>query len=577
MRLLQCDVKNFGSYKELSINFANIGLGLIFGRTGSGKSTIPDLPCWIMFGQTAKDGAVDEVRSWTSPGEPTTGALEIETSAGLITVVRTRGKSSENDLYWLEDGQEQPKRGKDLVETQKLLNKRLGVDAELYLSAAYFSEFSPTSTFFLAKAKDRRAVFERVANLDFPVTLAEKASAARKETKKATETAQTEYDKATGRKEQLILTLASANDYLSTWGDKQKKIIEELTARAANFETEKASKIESLKTKSDRFDQDKGFKMDDLMEKMDALENALLPAEKFDKDIEAVHAAYEAAGKERCPTCAGPVASHKREELMKKRLKLCDSRAENNKLIERFESGRKELKSLDESKNPYLAQLEEAKDAVNQYHEQLDKAKATINPFIAQVNKAFSELGQAATSVTVAKKKVEMLEAQFSSLTQLYDLSFELRGELLKQSVRRIQDSTNDFLENYFDAELRVAFTIEGSDSLEVSIQKSGYACSFKQLSKGQRQLLKLCFSLSIMAASANRAGVNFANLFLDEALDGLDVSLKLKAFRLFERLETEHETVLVIDHSEELKSLFTKHYQATIESDISTLSEVEN
>ncbi len=85
---------------------------------------------------------------------------------------------------------------------------------------------------------------------------------------------------------------------------------------------------------------------------------------------------------------------------------------------------------------------------------------------------------------------------------------------------------------------------------------------------KGQRQMLKLSFVLSVMAAASNKAGVHFDNLFFDEALDGLDTDMKVKAYGLLEELATRHGSVLVIDHAPEFQALFDRRYHVTLDGD---------
>ena len=128
MRLLEIDVTNFGSYKRFSFDFTNRGLVLIQGHTGSGKSTALDAVVWMLYGQTAKDGNADDIRSWfCSEDEETHGILNIGIGTSSIGITRIRGKV--NDLYWVEESSEEVHRGKDLTETQKLLEKRLGVSS----------------------------------------------------------------------------------------------------------------------------------------------------------------------------------------------------------------------------------------------------------------------------------------------------------------------------------------------------------------------------------------------------------------------------------------------------------------
>ena len=54
MQLLSIDLSNFGSYEKLEFDFTDLGLSLVSGPTGSGKSTLQDGPYWVMFGELLK-------------------------------------------------------------------------------------------------------------------------------------------------------------------------------------------------------------------------------------------------------------------------------------------------------------------------------------------------------------------------------------------------------------------------------------------------------------------------------------------------------------------------------------------
>lgn len=669
MRLLNGTFSNFGSYQHLELDFSNVGLGLVYGRTGSGKSTIPDMAAWTLFGVTAKDGSVDEVRSWLSPGEPTTGTLSVELPNGKITVCRTRGKASQNDLYWFEEATpDKLERGKDIVDTQRKLNQRLGMDSDLFLSGAYFHEFSPSGTFFTAKAKDRRALFERIATLVLPVTLAEKASSERKTAKDSLSKAVSLHDTANGRLQSLKTTFDSSCKSSEAWESSQTSLIQSLGARAERFETEKKEKISLLDLASFSFENDKKAQIQALTDKAAAFEShkahnikaaeslasgfddlktqrileAQTKVEAFEADrnakldawgdeLQKLHAQIkddtdyaaqlgDLKGKlqklsaEKCKECGGPKAGHGCDTIREQITALEKARYENKSLLQSFDSLADKIEALQSTVNPHLSQVErakaetnkflsqielerakthsyaeqilqirnqenpypaqilQAKDAPNPYISQMAAETEKQNPFKAQLEKLAADIISEQEQVEALAISIQSLEYRVSSLTQLYDLSFELRGELLKKSVRDIETSTNNILDRHFDAELRVAFTLD-ADELEVSIKKSGYDCVYRQLSKGQRQLLKLAFVVSIMKASSNRAGVHFANLFFDEALDGLDSDLKVKAFSLFSELETNHESILLIDHAPEFQNLFSKRYHVTMSSDISDVS----
>ena len=506
MKLLNCTLTNFGSYKELEFDFSDLGLALVYGATGSGKSSLLDAAPWVLFGITAKEGNVDDVRSWGVHDEPTTGILTVETPAGIICVHRIRGSSSQNDLSWWEDDYSaSPRRGKDIKDTQRLLNERLGVTPDLYLSAAYASEFSPTAGFFLASAKRQREIFDLVADLSFPILLAERATDVRKEAKKELDQTQRAYAKAVGRFEELLRSKDFAVKQAAGWKESQARTIKELETRAQNFEAEKAQKLMNLSRQSQEWER----------------EQSRLAKEQRETKV--------------CPTCNRP--GYTRPQ-----------------------------KSLSNPVNPFLDRIEDVEWSKSGYPHMIKEAKEAGNPHHATVARLDGEIEKADAEATAQNDVLERLQSKISSLTQLIDISSDLRGALLTQAVHDIQDETNRILETYFDGEIMVNFSLDG-DSLDVFIRKNGYSCTYSQLSKGQRQLLKLSFMISVMKAAANTAGVSFGQVMLDESLDGLDGDLKIKAHGLFQEL-SQTRGVLVIDHSSELRELFDTRYRVTLVGD---------
>ncbi len=561
MKLKHGEVTNFGSYKHLRFDFQDQALALVYGPTGSGKSTLMDIAPWILYGQTAKDGNADEVRSWTADGEPTTGQLEVELLDGSIQVTRIRGTSSENDLFW-DEGDGAKHRGKDLTETQKLLEKRLGVSAELYLTAAYFCDFSPTSTFFSAKAKDRRALFDKIADMELPTKLSGALSEARKVSKKDLAAQQVALSRAAGKVETLQSVVEGNKTSRDSWGAEREEYLAELLGKVEGFELEKSSKIQALTTKQERFEDDRNARATKLAEKITTNADRLKTPEHYEELISIVKQ------QSRCKSCdALPT------EATDKIQRIQASKSAMAILAERHKADIAALETIVKEVNPYDEQVKQAKTAENHHAEVFNAEQEKSNPFIAELERSETMLVTAEQAVATLKRDVGTLERRVAALTKLYDLSFDLRGELLRSAVAQIEAATNKHLEDYFDAELRVGFSLEGADNLEVAIYKSGNACTFRQLSKGQRQLLKLCLSVSFMASAANTAGVHFDSVFFDESLDGLDSALKLKAYRLFETLATRHSSVLVIDHSEDLQNLFDRRYRVSMDSDVSAIN----
>ncbi len=576
MKLLTCEATHFGSYPSLKFDFQDVGLGLIQGPTGAGKSTIADVAAWGLFGVTAKDGNADEVRSWQADGEPTEVVLVVELPDGIIHVRRVRGTPKQNDLAWWDGEERDYKRGKDLAETQKLLEKRLGVTADLYLTGAYFHEFSSTGSFFTAKAKDRRAVFERIADLSLPVRVGEAAADARKTARANLQKAETAIAKSGGSFDHLQANITKCRADRNNWYAAQSLALRSLAAKEKSFDQDLANKVVDLEAKAFQHEEANAAAIAELVAAQDRLQGRIpRPKSFYDEKRKDIKSAMQEAEGLECPGCGGPKAPHIMNGL-RNSLKALDD-AENQDLLnyEKIATYYERIEAAEAVVNPYLAQLEAAMEAKNTYSEQYDAKAAEVNPYEGQLADLYNEEELAMDAIGKLGEELQTLEHEVASLTQAYDLSFVLRGELLKKSVKEIETETNRYLETYFDSAIRVTFEPTGADSLDVSIQKDGFDCVYRQLSKGQRGLLKLCFVVSVMQAASNKAGVHFANLWFDESLDGFDVDLKLKAFRLFEELSKEHESVVVIDHCPEFQNSFDKRYQVELEGGHSVLSEI--
>lgn len=513
MRLLKVKAINFGSYNSLSFDFTNNGLCLIHGPTGSGKSTLQDLTSWALFGVTAKDGVVDDIRKWDNLDEPTEATLEVEVHSQVITISRIRGKSTQNDLYWIDNGV--IRRGKDITETQKLLEQKLSVNKELYMLGAYFNEFTATGSFFTAKAKDRRGLFDNLVNLELSIKLADTIKLEKQKINRHLTDNTTVLNKTIGKLEQAQEHLEDNEEASKMWYTEQQKRVEEFKVKSDMFEIEKQGKVSSLLNKSTNFDAQKNKEVDELVAKLEEL--------KYGK----------------CPWCSQPIR---------------DYTSTQDKLIQ-----------ITNRKNPYISELEAIINLKNDYDLYIDMERNNANPFISRIEFYKKELHNLVEYVDTLKTVVRDLEYRNSGLTQLADLSVELRTELLRKSIYFIQEETNRYLETYFDSQIRVEFTLNAQENLDVTIFKDSFECSYKQLSRGQRCMLKLAFSVSVMESVANKGGVKFNLLCFDEPMDGLDTNLKIKAFSLFEELATKHESVLVIEHDNELKSMFLTQYQVTL------------
>jgi DNA repair exonuclease SbcCD ATPase subunit len=233
------------------------------------------------------------------------------------------------------------------------------------------------------------------------------------------------------------------------------------------------------------------------------------------------------------------------------------------KAHDQFEANRKKIVSKKcNSCGTILAQPKEViDDSRNPYIDRLENLCSQKNPYSAEAKDCSAE-------VTTHEGKLKEIEVhllntqeKLADIEQLLVVTDTYRSVSINNTISYVETQTNRFLMENFDAEIQVKFEVESADKLDVQIFRGENLASFTQLSKGQRQLLKLCFGISVMQAVQNHHGVKFHQIFIDEATDGLDEQMKGKVFKLLETLTREYGDVFLVEHSESLKNLFTNKY----------------
>lgn len=566
MKITKVVVDNFQSYGHLEFDYSDLGLCLVSGETGAGKSTLMDVASWVLFGITSKEGKADDVRSWNSD-ETTQGTITVQFPTGELVVTRKRG--SVNDLFLVESGN--VVRGKDLTDTQKIIEERLGVTSELFLVGSYMTQFSKADDFFIAKAKDRREVLEAIADQEFAVVLGVKASEARKHAKKQKEELDLELSGVSGKIEVLTESVEQLADDTARWQQELKEAVSSLTKKYNTFDHTKDHTISTLRNKKLEWETEKNAKLAALKAKIKAVPSTRDDSHFFttlatiDRDILNLRPVS-------CPECGVASADSVKAVLMEQSRDISEARNINSLRVRKRAEFTREYKTLEALVNPHSAAIDQAQAQQNPYGAQLEYKTLEVNPYAKKMSLALSQLSVQESARQDVLKRLSSVNSEVSLLSWIYDASFELRSIMMRNAVSNIQSSTNSYLERFFDAALRVKFTLGESDSLDLEIFNDGHSTDFRSLSGGERCMLKLCFTLSLMTAAQDKAGVEFGMILLDEPFNGLSESLKIKSFSLLQKLAEKYPSVLVIDHSEELKSQFSKVFMVTKSGGESTI-----
>jgi len=559
MKILSVMLNNFGSYKDFFTKVTGKGLVLVAGPTGHGKSTFFDMVPWVLFGTTAKGLGVDEVKTWKT-NEPTLGSVTVSINNNVYTIVRTRG-TKKNDLYYMNYGNPQELRGKDTLDTQKLINQALGIDANLYLSGCYYHEFSPTSTFFNTTAKNRRLITEQIADLSLSKKLDLSLSQRRKELKDKREKEIVSLKLNQNSLEHYEVLLTSENEKKLLWRQKTLANIIKYRELSENFETNKKAAYEK---------ELREFETDIFSLELQLKDCEILPDSVFDVKFAELEKKEQELPEEVCSECGARKNSEQRLNLTKQRSILEREKLKNDQVkinVTRLHQ------SIEARKKRHLQDVMKIENTTNQYHQQILELQNTKNPH--SVKQTLKNIDNLKIKIHDLQSSVDEMSVEISDLDLLEQVNETFRTSCISNSIKALEFTTNGLLRDYFDAVLTVKFEADQKDRLDVSIRKDGNECSFQQLSKGQKQLLKLCFGVAVMESVSNQSGVKFEHLWFDEALDGLSESLKLDAMKMFTQLASHRESLFLIDHSEQLKTMATTIYDVYMEHGASKIEEL--
>lgn len=493
--------RNFLSWENLVFKVTK-GVTLIQGFNhddgtpeGSGKSAILNALCWGLYGAIPKDANIDDVIR--------EGAKTCEVSIevpGEFIVVRTRKPNDLSIVY----PSGKVHRGKDARETQKDIERLVGMTFETFLQVIYYAQNYPNK-FVTANQENKGKILSEILDL-------EQFDRARKV--------------AADRAKKAQLTLAEATKDVERFDS----LLDVLQQNQSNFQglierfhAEKKTKIQNLfkqiqQVEADaeqfveRFEEEKAADLKTKKRELKELDAERAEAESSISELESALNSYEAASieaqKERL-TEALEHAEEKRSDLRvklgsiegileahnKQVRELKKSEAEMTQILEKIKTKKADLKTA-------KADLKEAIEKLSQAIEAMDNPSKENCPTCGQswdgdpahyekeVAKAKLEERKAEKAVTGLQRDLDELEDQRVSLDT--NIGF------LKSEIEMFEAPTTEKLEKQIEA---VTSDIEGGkaqmrelDSALKTLQRSmvELEAAQKRLESLQRQVDRL-------------------------------------------------------------------------------------
>ena len=197
---------------------------------GVGKSSIPEIIVYTLFGKTIKHpkkiNHKDVINNQVGKG------LKTEVRWGDFRVVRTRKPDTlrfwESEKGIWNDSTEITLGGQPA--TQKLLEEKLGLNYETFVNVVIFTD-NNAGSFLECDASNKREIVENLLSLDKYKSFAERAKNLKKEKKDAIKLLQNDYDNARQQLEQVKSKITAAKEQESLWKKKRSSELETLLSK----------------------------------------------------------------------------------------------------------------------------------------------------------------------------------------------------------------------------------------------------------------------------------------------------------------------------------------------------------
>lgn len=416
---------------------------------GVGKSSIPEIIVYTLFGKTIKHPKKISHRDVIN--NKVGKNLRTEVIWGDFRVVRTRKPDSLR--IWQDENHEWKDESEitlgGIPATQKLIEEKIGLNYETFVNILIFTD-NNAGSFLECDASDKRQIVENLLSLDKYRNFAEKAKDLKKDKKDSLKSLLFEYDTLLSQTEQLEKRADAAKFQEKQWKNQKKDEVIQLREKIKNFneslsKTDKGSQLslyleaqkeleeinlnidqeekkqnqieDALSSAKDKLNE-KTRQKNSLQIKLDNVENTL---EKFDgqvEDCEKEISRFEKSKGTKCKFCFGEIAEDNYKNYIQ----------EVNKKI--FEI-KKEISSSSTTKKEIEENIEEVSGVIDKLNSAIISTKANYDKLLLKISKN--------------KKKVQELNKIEKPSSE--DVSIKLIEEKINNLIDQISSKEKE-LEN---------------------------------------------------------------------------------------------------------------------------------
>lgn len=587
--------KNFLSYGdyETSVRLDNLGQCLIIGEinddnkqtlnksNGAGKSTIPSVIQWVLFGRTMHSrNPGNNVINWFT-GKDCWAELKFKNGDSII---RTRNTDGKNELLISRDGEES-KFNSDTLSTsanqQASLNKIFGLDWEVFCGSVFFNQYGKP-WMEMADATRKKAI-ERVLHVDRFTYYSQVAKSKCDMIDKLVHRHRSTIDTLRANLTQLHSEAERLSAASGSFGQSRERRIQDIRLQINScIKARKELQLPDLDKLQKLWDiiGKIKIKISELQDKLLSIKTKKAQISGKINNLNSTINNWKSKSGKICISCeqdipSGHIASKIQPVIDEKKAlesELSLVHEEESALTAKIRDIEHNLSS-----NTPSMSMNEAQHILNRYRQyeadvvklelQIDKISKEENPHdtsIAQVNNRISDT---TTKIAALEKELErdnLLNSHYHYVHKAYNDRNKIKGLIFREHIPFINSRLRHYLD-VFDLDIKIELT----DSLGISSSMWGY--DFE--SGGERKRTDVAFMLAMFDFHEQMYGRQCNVLVLDEVDgrlddDGIDSLIRIIKDDLAHRVET----IFIISHRNMMSDVFSKEIRVVRNGRFSSL-----
>lgn len=570
MRFTELQIENFLSFDgHWVLPLEHQGVLLVSGPNGAGKSSMTGKAiCWALFGETPGGLKSDAVVNLRHQDQPTVARVTVQLDKETITISRGRNPSV---LHVDGLAYRRP------ASTQDHINKLLGRDLDVFLSADYFGQ-DRSIDFVRTTPRIQLQVLEGILRLARLDELADKA-------RRLGDEAAKEVDEYNGAIRHAQGQLQQAQQMINeTQGHRERTAaqIKELEAQLATV-TESANRqqvLKDLKAEVERYTAE-------LQRAEAAYEDQKWNQDVINGQLRELRPQVRTVHERVCPTCAQPVDLALTRTLQ----------ADQARIREQIKQLENMIKTPNDANVCAMrVQLRAAQAKLQEEQQAQDLEEVDLHQEIREKCIALTVLER---SIAFSEKEKVQLDERIAFLTgriaekvkRRSDLRFwqdtfgrSFKNFIVNEALPFLQERTAHHLALLNNADLEVRFsttkTLKSGDERNlfnvVACRRQG-GQTYESLSGGEKQIASFAVGLALSELADAQSGSPSNLMILDEPFTELDdKNCQNVVNYVTQELVKRKETVLLISNDERMKSLIPRCLLVERDVDgVSTVSQV--